>query len=105
MNQPPPPGPILKCGGSTQVSAAAGSIAHALREHGRAELHAVGASAVNQAVKASAVAGLFLERDGLGLVMWPEFFQLDIDGESRTGIAFHYTATKATNNQQPATNN
>lgn len=98
-NPPAATAPIIKCAGNAHVGRLAGSIAHALRGGGRAELHAIGPNAVNQAIKASAAACAFLAQEGCRLIMWPEFFEA-VAGDSRlTGIALHYELTRGVENE------
>lgn len=59
-----------------------------LREKGTAEMQAVGAGAVNQAVKAIAIARGFVAPGGIDLVSVPAFAEIQIDGEERTAIRF-----------------
>jgi stage V sporulation protein S len=59
-----------------------------LREKGTAEMQAVGAGAVNQAVKAIAIARGFVAPSGIDLVSVPAFAEIEIDGEERTAIRF-----------------
>ena len=57
-----------------------------MRERGGAEVQAVGAAALNQAVKAVAIARGFVAPSGIDLVMIPAFTDVQIDGEERTAI-------------------
>ena len=57
-----------------------------VREHHRAEVQAIGAGAVNQAVKAAAIARGYLLEDGINVVCLPEFTTVDIEGKERTAI-------------------
>jgi len=66
----------------------AGALAAVLRERGTAELQAVGAGAVNQAVKAIAICRGFVASNGLNLVATPAFADIYIEGEERTAIRF-----------------
>jgi len=63
-------------------------LAAVLRESGSVEVQAVGAGAVNQAVKAIAIARGFVAPNGLDLVCIPAFVEIDIEGEERTAIKF-----------------
>jgi stage V sporulation protein S len=64
----------------------AGAIAGVVREHKRAEVQAIGAGAVNQAIKATAIARGYLHEDGLDVICIPEFTSVEIDGKERTAI-------------------
>jgi stage V sporulation protein S len=77
---------IIKVSAESRTSAVAGAIAGVIREHGRAEVQAIGAGAVNQAVKATAIARGYLHEEGIDVVCLPEFTSVDIDGKERTAI-------------------
>ena len=62
------------------------SVAGALAENGKAEIQAIGAGALNQAVKAVAIARGFVAPHGMDLVCVPAFIDINIDGEERTAI-------------------
>jgi len=66
----------------------AGALAAVLREKGSAEMQAVGAGAVNQAIKAIAIARGFVAPNGIDLIVIPAFSEIEIDGEERTAIKF-----------------
>jgi stage V sporulation protein S len=51
-------------------------------------MQAVGAGAVNQAVKAIAICRGFVAPNGLDLVCIPAFTKIEIEGEERTAIRF-----------------
>lgn len=77
---------IIKVSANSRTSAVAGAIAGMMREHNRAEVQAIGAGAVNQAVKAIAIARGYLEEEGLHIVCIPEFTTVTIEGNERTAI-------------------
>ena len=79
---------LIKISGSSRTSAAAGAIAGVIRENQIAEVQAIGAQAVNQAVKALALAKRYLQRDGIQIVTTPEFVDINIDDKVRTAIRF-----------------
>ncbi|NLW45061.1 MAG: stage V sporulation protein S [Syntrophomonadaceae bacterium] len=79
---------VLKVSASSSPKSVAGALTAVLRENGRAEVQAVGAGAVNQAVKAIAITRGFVAPNGIDLVMIPAFAEIDIDGETRTAIKF-----------------
>ncbi|MCJ7702643.1 MAG: stage V sporulation protein S [Anaerolineales bacterium] len=79
---------IIKVAASSRTSAVAGAIAGVFREHKRADVQAIGASAVNQAVKALALAKGYLAEDGFDIVCVPQFVDVEIDGKLRTAIKF-----------------
>ena len=67
-------------------NAVAGAIAGAVRQAGAVEIQVVGAGALNQAVKAIAIARGYVEAAGIDLVCIPTFADIEIDGERRTAI-------------------
>jgi stage V sporulation protein S len=79
---------LIKISGNSRTSAAAGAIAGVIRESNTAEVQAIGAQAVNQAVKALALAKRYLQRDGIQIVTTPEFVDINIDDKVRTAIRF-----------------
>ena len=79
---------ILKVAGTSRTSAVAGAIAGVFRENKRAEVQAIGPMAVNQAVKALALATVYLKEDGYNIVFMPEFVDVEIDEKVRTAIKF-----------------
>ena len=79
---------IIKVSGTSRTSAVAGAIAGVFRENKRAEVQAIGAIAVNQAVKALALAKGYLREDGYNVIFIPEFVDVTIDEKIRTAIKF-----------------
>ncbi|BCX02901.1 MAG: stage V sporulation protein S [Candidatus Brachytrichaceae bacterium NZ_4S206] len=79
---------LIKVSATSRSTAVAGAIAGVVREHGRAEVQAIGAGAVNQAVKAAAIARGYLLLDGIDVVLIPSFGEVDIDGAERTAVKF-----------------
>jgi stage V sporulation protein S len=77
---------VIKVSAESKTSAVAGAIAGVMREHRHAEVQAIGAGAVNQAVKACAIARNYLEGDGLNVVCIPSFVDVMIDGKERTAL-------------------
>ena len=78
---------IIKVSARSRTSAVAGAIAGVFREHGRAEVQAIGAGAVNQSVKALVLAISYLkERDEIHVVCTPEFVDVEIEDKVRTAI-------------------
>lgn len=78
----------IKVAANSRTAAVAGAIAGVFRERQYAEVQAIGASAVNQAVKAIALAKGYLVDDGFDLVCVPHFVDVDIEGNTRTAIRF-----------------
>ncbi len=79
---------LIKVSARSRSTAVAGAIAGVIRQHHLAEVQAIGAGAVNQAVKALAIARGYLERDEIDIVTIPYFTEVDIDGQERTAVRF-----------------
>jgi stage V sporulation protein S len=77
---------IIKVSATSRTSAVAGAIAGVVREHKRAEVQAIGAGAVNQAVKALVLATGYLKGDDIFVVCVPEFVDVEIEDKVRTAI-------------------
>jgi len=77
---------LIKVSAQSRSTAVAGAIAGVMRQEGHAEMQAIGASAVNQAVKAIAIARGYLVQDGFDLVSIPSFTEVDIEGNERTAV-------------------
>lgn len=76
----------LKVSSRSNPNSVAGALVAVIREAETAEMQAVGAGALNQAVKAVAIARGFVAPMGIDLTMTPSFVDLDIAGDERTGI-------------------
>jgi stage V sporulation protein S len=80
---------ILRVASRSNPNSVSAAIAGVLELHGVVELHAIGAGAVNQAVKAIAIARRFVEREGKPMLrVVPGFVELRVNGECKTGIRF-----------------
>ena len=79
---------LIKVSAQSRSTAVAGAIAGVMREQGHAEMQAIGASAVNQAIKALAIARGYLVQDGIDLAVSPSFNEVEIDGNERTAVRF-----------------
>lgn len=77
---------LLKVSAKSSPNAVAGAIAACLRNSGAAEVQAIGAGALNQAVKAVAIARGFVAPNGMDLICIPAFTDINMDGEERTAI-------------------
>ena len=77
---------VLKVATKSSPNSVAGALAGVLREKGAAEIQAIGAGALNQAVKAVAIARGFVAPSGIDLICIPAFTDVEIDGEERTAI-------------------
>jgi stage V sporulation protein S len=76
----------IKVSATSRTSAVAGAIAGVVRDHQRAVIQAIGAVAVNQAVKALVLATGYLKQDGIHVSCVPEFADVTIDDKVRTAI-------------------
>lgn len=79
---------VIKVSGTSRTAAVAGAIAGVVREHKRADVQAIGASAINQAVKALVLARGYLEGDGINIICIPEFVDVQIEDKVRTAVKF-----------------
>ncbi len=77
---------VIKVSARSRTASVAGAIAGVVREHGRAEVQAIGAGAVNQAIKAVAIASGYLSEEGTEVICVPAFVDVDIDSNERTAL-------------------
>ena len=77
---------MIKVSANSRTSAVAGAIAGVVREHHRAEVQAIGAGAINQAIKALVLATGYLKNDGIFISCVPEFADVTIEDKVRTAI-------------------
>ncbi len=77
---------MLKVSSKSSPNAIAGALACVLREAGHAEIQVVGAGALNQAIKAVAIARGYVAPGGYDLVCIPAFADITINGEERTAL-------------------
>lgn len=77
---------VLKVSSKSNPNSVAGALAGVIREQGAAEIQTVGAGALNQAIKAIAIARGFIAPSGLDLMCVPAFADIEINGEERTAI-------------------
>ena len=77
---------VLKISSKSNPNSVAGAIAGLVKENNKAEMQAIGAGALNQAVKAVAIARGFVAPSGKNLVCTPAFIDISIDGEERTAL-------------------
>ena len=77
---------VLRVSSKSNPNSVAGALAAVLREKEAAEIQVIGAGALNQAVKAIAIARGFVAPSGLNLMFVPAFVDVLIDGEERTAI-------------------
>lgn len=77
---------VIKVSSQSNPNAVAGALAGIIREKGRVEVQVIGAAAVNQAVKAIAIARGFVAPSGMNLIFVPSFNEITINGQERTAI-------------------
>jgi stage V sporulation protein S len=76
----------IKVASHSNPNSLAGAIAAMIREEGKVEAQLIGAAALNQAIKAVAIARGFLTPSGIDLICIPSFKTLLVDGEERTAL-------------------
>jgi stage V sporulation protein S len=81
-----PPVDLLKVSARSSPNSVAGAIAGILRERGHVDVQVIGAGALNQAVKAVAIARSFTSDEGIDPICIPAFRDIEIGGEGRTAI-------------------
>lgn len=77
---------VIKVSARSRTAAVAGAIAGVMRENNRAEVQAIGAGAVNQAVKAIIIAKGYLADEGVEIACIPSFVNVLINNQERTAI-------------------
>ncbi len=80
---------VIKVATTSRSTSVAGAIAGVIREQGHVDVQAIGAGAVNQAVKAIAIARGYLELDNIYIYCIPSFSEISIEGKERTAVRFH----------------
>jgi len=77
---------VLKVSAKSNPNSVAGALTGVVKENGNAELQAIGAGALNQAIKSIAIARGYVAPSGVDLVCVPAFIDVQINGEERTAI-------------------
>lgn len=77
---------VLKVSSKSKPNSVAGALANAFKECKAVEIQAIGAGALNQAIKAIAIARGYVAPTGKDLICIPAFSDIEIDGEERTAI-------------------
>jgi len=77
---------VIRVAATSRSTAVAGAIAGVMRDKGEADVQAIGAGAVNQAVKAIIIARGYLEQDEIDIVCVPAFIEVLIDEQERTAV-------------------
>ncbi len=83
---------MLKVSAKSNPNSVAGALANVIRENNYAEIQAIGAGALNQAIKAIAIARGFIAPSGKNLVCVPAFADAIIDNQVKTAIKLIVTA-------------
>jgi stage V sporulation protein S len=81
----------IKVSARSRTASVAGAIAGVMRESGQADVQAIGAGAVNQAIKAIAIATGYLAEEDVHIVCVPSFVEITIDDQVRTAIKISVT--------------
>jgi len=76
----------IKVSARSRTASVAGAIAGVMRESGQADVQAIGAGAVNQAIKAIAIATGYMAEEDVHIVCVPSFVEVTIDDQIRTAI-------------------
>ncbi len=79
---------LVRVSSGSKTTSVAGAIAGIIREKGTVEVQAIGASAVNQAVKSIAIAQKYVREDHITLACIPSFTEVTINDQQRTAIRF-----------------
>ena len=77
---------LLRVSAWSNPKSVAGAIAGVLRERGEVDVQIIGAAALNQAVKAIAIARSYVAGEGIDPICIPGFQDIEINGEGRTAI-------------------
>lgn len=77
---------ILKVSSRSKPNSVAGALANAFKERSVIEIQAVGAGALNQAIKAIAIARGYIAPSGKDIYCIPAFSDILIEGEDKTAI-------------------
>ena len=86
---------IIRVAASSRSTSVAGAIAGVIRDQGYVNVQAIGAGAVNQAVKAVAIARGYLELDEIQIVCVPTFTEVIIDDKERTAVRLRVIAVES----------
>src|SRR5512143_2050171 len=93
---------LIKVSATSRTAAVAGAIAGVVREQHRAEIQAIGAGAINQAVKALILATGYLRLDGINVRCVPEFAEVMIEDKERTAIKLVVEPGSVSNSSETA---
>jgi len=82
---------LIKVSTRSRPASVAGAIAAVMRTDGIVNVQAIGAGAVNQAIKAIAIARSYLEEEGLDVMCRPEFVEVEVEERTLTALRFAVT--------------
>ena len=77
---------ILKVSTKSNPNLVAGALVNILKEKENVEIHSIGAGALNQAIKAVAIARGFVAPSGKEIAIIPSFWEVTIEGQIKTAI-------------------
>jgi len=77
---------LLKVSSKSAPNSVAGAIAGIIRIENKVQIQTIGAGALNQAIKAIAIARGYIAPTGQELVCIPFFKDIDVNGEVKTAI-------------------
>ncbi len=92
---------IIRVSARSRTASVAGAVAGVMRETGRVEVQAIGAGAVNQAVKAIAIARGYLLEEDVDIICIPSLVDIEIGGEERTALRLLIMPRQTANNGEP----
>ena len=82
----------LKVSSKSNPAAVAGALTGTIKDAGQAEIQAIGAGAINQAIKAVTIARGYCAPAGKDLVIAPAFIEVDVNGQTKTAIRLMVSA-------------
>jgi len=77
---------ILKVSSKSNPNSVAGALANIFKNNSKIEMQAIGAGALNQAVKSVIICKGFLAPSGKTITINPSFSDIQIEDETRTAI-------------------
>jgi stage V sporulation protein S len=77
---------LLKVSSTSPPNSVAGAIAGIIRTENKVQIQTIGAGALNQTIKAIAIARGYIAPTGQELVCIPFFKDIDVNGEVKTAI-------------------
>ncbi|HOT93450.1 MAG TPA: stage V sporulation protein S [Anaerolineae bacterium] len=92
---------VIKVAATSRSTSVAGAIAGIIREKGRVDVQAIGAGAVNQAIKAIAIARGYLELENIRIYCVPSFSEILIEGKERTAVRLTVESAPPVNDSAP----